>query len=84
MNLVDTQKLSLVTTPFVLALQYFGAEKGIFSFERNPRTFSYAICTLFIALPILTHILSLLNHRWDVLLSRICRNKDTEIDEEDP
>ncbi|KAF3034718.1 hypothetical protein E8E12_007033 [Didymella heteroderae] len=68
---LDTNKLFLVTTPFVLALQYFGAEKDIFSFERNPRTFSYAICILFCALPILTYCLSLLNQRWDDFSKRI-------------
>lgn len=71
LDCIDIFKLFLVTTPFVLALQYFGAEKDIFSFERNPRTFSYAICILFCALPILTYGLSLLNQRWDDFSKRI-------------
>lgn len=78
----DTGKLFLVTTPFVLALQYFGAEKDIFSFERNPRTFSYAICILFITLPILTYVLSLLNHHWDALHGRICGKNELDLFEE--
>lgn len=78
----DTRKLFLVTTPFVLALQYFGAEKDIFSFERNPRTFSYAICILFCALPILTYGLSMLNQRWDEFSKRFFGKADSEDDHE--
>ncbi|KAJ8113691.1 hypothetical protein OPT61_g4239 [Boeremia exigua] len=77
-------QLFLVTTPFILALQYFGAEKDIFSFERNPRNFSYAICVLFITLPVLTYVLSSLNLYWEMLLSRICGKKGTNTDEESP
>ena len=64
-------QLFLITTPFILALQYFGADKDIFSFERNPRTFSYTICVLFCALPILTYGLSLLNQTWDNFVRRL-------------
>jgi hypothetical protein len=61
----------LITTPFILALQYFGAEKDIFSFDRNPRTFSYAICVLFCVLPLLTYGLGLLNQSWDALMRKM-------------
>ncbi|UPX18040.1 uncharacterized protein EKO05_0008363 [Ascochyta rabiei] len=64
-------QMFLITTPVILALQYFGAEKDIFSFERNPKTFSYTVCVLFFALPILTYALSLLNRTWDNLIRRI-------------
>jgi hypothetical protein len=75
--------LFLVTTPFVLALQYFGAEKDIFSFERNPRTFSYAIVILFCALPLLTYVVSLLNRRWDEFSKRVFGVTEPEVDEID-
>ena len=54
-------QMFLITTPFILALQYFGADKDIFSFDRNPRTFSYTICVLFCVLPLLTYGPGLLN-----------------------
>ncbi|KAJ4343973.1 hypothetical protein N0V95_006489 [Ascochyta clinopodiicola] len=76
-------QMFLITTPFILALQYFGAEKDIFSFERNPKTFSYTICVLFCALPILTYALSLLNQTWDNFVRRILgktRPEDTKDD----
>ena len=76
-------QLFLITTPFILALQYFGAEKDIFSFERNPRTFTYAVCVLFCALPILTYVLSLLNQSWDNLVRRFL-GKTKSTDEERP
>jgi hypothetical protein len=75
-------QLFLITTPFILALQYFGAEKDIFSFDRNPRTFSYTICVLFCALPILTYALSLVNQSWDNLVRRILprvKSEDVEV-----
>jgi hypothetical protein len=64
-------QMFLITTPFILALQYFGAEKDIFSFDRNPRTFSYAICVLFCVLPLLTYGLGLLNQSWDALMRKM-------------
>jgi hypothetical protein len=60
-----------VITPFILALQYFGAERDIFSFDRNPKTFSFTICILFCALPILTYALSLLNNSWDHFVPKL-------------
>jgi hypothetical protein len=74
-------QLFLITTPFILALQYFGAEKDIFSFDRNPRTFSYTICVLFCALPILTYALSLLNQSWDNFFRKIFRRSKSEDEE---
>jgi hypothetical protein len=35
-------KLLLFTTPLAIVLQYFGSEKEIFSFDRNPKTFVLA------------------------------------------
>ncbi|KAF1929712.1 uncharacterized protein M421DRAFT_91531 [Didymella exigua CBS 183.55] len=80
-TLVNVQ-LFLVTTPFVLALQYFGAEKDIFSFEKNPRTFSYAICVLFCALPLLTYGLGFLNQRWDKFSRRWFGKSKSEADQD--
>lgn len=64
-------QMFLITTPFILALQYFGAEKDIFSFDRNPRTFSYTICVLFCALPMLTYGLGMLNKGWDNFMRKM-------------
>jgi hypothetical protein len=72
-------QMFLITTPFILALQYFGAEKDIFSFDRNPRTFSYTICVLFCVLPLLTYGLGLLNQSWDTLMRKmIGKTRDTD------
>ncbi|KAI8935690.1 hypothetical protein NX059_007211 [Plenodomus lindquistii] len=46
----------LITTPFVIALQYFGADKQIFpSFDRNPRNFIFSLCVLSASLLALTY-----------------------------
>lgn len=50
-----------VTTPFVIALQYFGAEHDIFAFERTSATFVYALCILFCGIPVLVYALGVLN-----------------------
>ncbi|KAH8726341.1 hypothetical protein GQ44DRAFT_771521 [Phaeosphaeriaceae sp. PMI808] len=44
-----------ITTPLLLALQYFGSETRIFAFDRNPKTFVIALCVLIFALPCLTY-----------------------------
>jgi hypothetical protein len=46
-----------ITAPVTLVLQYFGSERAIFSFERNPRTFGIAIVIVFSTLPLLTFAL---------------------------
>lgn len=47
-----------MTTPFVLVLQYFGADQPIFSFfERTPRNFGISFCVLALAFPLLTIVL---------------------------
>lgn len=74
-------QLFLITTPFILALQYFGAEKDIFSFDRNPRTFSYTICVLFCALPILTYLLSLANQSWNNFVRKLFPRTKSEDEE---
>jgi hypothetical protein len=50
-------QLIWITTPLILGLQYFGADRQIFSFERNGRTFILAVCIVFLALPVLTFAL---------------------------
>jgi hypothetical protein len=46
----------------VLALQYFGAEKDIFPFERNIKSFVIALIILIFALPCLTYGLDSLGY----------------------
>jgi hypothetical protein len=41
----------------VLSLQYFGAEKDIFPFDRNAKTFVIALFVLLFALPSLAYVL---------------------------
>lgn len=72
----------LITTPFILALQYFGAEKDIFSFDRNPRTFSYTICALFCVLLILTYGLGFLSQSWDAIMRKMFGRMKHEDEEE--
>jgi hypothetical protein len=46
-----------ITTPFVIVLQYFGADQPIFSFfERNPRNFGISFCILAFAFPLITFV----------------------------
>ncbi|KAF2630856.1 hypothetical protein BU25DRAFT_408133 [Macroventuria anomochaeta] len=40
----------LFTTPFILALQYFGAEREIFSFDRNTKNFICCVIVLMLIL----------------------------------
>lgn len=51
-----------VTTPFILALQYFGTEKPIFpKFDKSPKNFFIALCVLGSVLPLLTWIFTRLD-----------------------
>ncbi|KAI8935688.1 hypothetical protein NX059_007209 [Plenodomus lindquistii] len=50
-------ELLLFTTPFAMVLQYFGSEKDIFSFKRNPTTFIIATLVLMLVLRLLTLLL---------------------------
>jgi hypothetical protein len=49
-----------ITTPLLLALQYFGGDKDIFPFERNTKSFFVAILILVFTLPCLTYGLKFL------------------------
>ncbi|XPS79207.1 hypothetical protein M3J07_011210 [Ascochyta lentis] len=54
-------QLLLVTTAFVIALQYFCSERALFAFERNVRTFWISIGVLIPSLLILTLALHVLD-----------------------
>lgn len=54
-----------VATPFILSLQYFGAENKIFSFDRSSRTFLYSVVILLFSLPVLILSLNSINKYWD-------------------
>ncbi|KAH7072767.1 hypothetical protein BKA63DRAFT_567359 [Paraphoma chrysanthemicola] len=58
-----------VTTPIILVLQYFGAERPIFAFERNTRSFVLALLVVFAALPLLIFLLGLVEHLKQIVLS---------------
>lgn len=50
-----------ITTPTLVALQYFGADQPIFtSFDRSPRNFVISLCILALALPVLTGVFDFL------------------------
>jgi hypothetical protein len=62
----------------ILALQYFGAEKAIFTFERSPQAFVFGILILFCLLPLLTYALGLIHQGWDEFRRKLYgRAKDT-------
>ena len=56
-RLLTSHQLLLFTTPFGMVLQYFGSEKDIFSFTRNPKSFVVATLILMLVLRILTLLL---------------------------
>jgi hypothetical protein len=61
-----------ITTPCLVVLQYFGAERPIFtSFDRNPRNFGISLCILTFALPILTFVFSLVCDMYDYVILRM-------------
>jgi hypothetical protein len=48
--LIYAVQIILFTTPFILALQYFGSERDIFSFDRNMKNFVFCVLVLMAAL----------------------------------
>jgi hypothetical protein len=72
-----------VSTPLLLALQYFGAEGDILPFKRNIKSFVAVVLILLFALPCLAYCLDLLGHRIIKLSERDGlrmhrRNEDSE------
>jgi hypothetical protein len=65
-----------ITTPLVLALQYFGAEKDIFPFERNIKSFLIAWVILLFSLPCLTYGLDALGDLMADIRKRTIKNPD--------
>ncbi|UPX18038.1 uncharacterized protein EKO05_0008361 [Ascochyta rabiei] len=74
-------QLFLITTPFFLALQYFGAEKDIFSFDRSPKTFGITCAILLCALPLAMCILGYANKFWYEYIRRESRRNMDDDDE---
>ncbi|KAH4056241.1 hypothetical protein HBH98_032090 [Parastagonospora nodorum] len=60
-----------VTTPVLLALQYFGVDKDILPFERNPTSFIIALVILIFVLPCLTYGLSYSKTKLKALFDRM-------------
>jgi hypothetical protein len=64
LSIANLNKMFSITTPFFVALQYFGADHAIFpSLDRTPRNFFISLCVLWLALPALTWISSTLQNR---------------------
>lgn len=58
-----------------MVLQYFGAERPIFSFERNAKSFAIAICVVFFTFPVLVYMLNSLERVREVAVVKIFGNK---------
>jgi len=48
-----TKELTQLITPVIVTLQYFSAQKPIFSFERNAKNFIATVCILALIFPLL-------------------------------
>lgn len=62
--------LLIITTAVVIALQYFCSDQALFSFERNPRTFSISLCVLVPGLLLIFFGLHALDHVKAVSIAR--------------
>lgn len=64
-----------LTTPFVIALQYFGADRPIFpSFEQNPKNFILSLIVLGTALPLITCAINLIERLLPMIGKKKVRN----------
>lgn len=61
----------MLTTAFVIALQYFCSERALFAFERSPRTFWISIAVLVPSLLALSFALHALDRLKDVFARRL-------------
>lgn len=59
-NCLSTHQMLVITSPLLIALQYFGGDRDIFPFDRNLRNFFIALAVLCVSLPALTFGLSYL------------------------
>jgi hypothetical protein len=65
-----------ITTPFLVALQYFSADQPIFtSFDRSPRNFCISLFILALAFPLLTWAFNSLYDLIDSVISRLIVKK---------
>jgi len=72
-----------ITTPFLVALQYFSADQPIFtSFDRSPRNFVISLCILALAFPLLVWGFNNLHCLVVSVIRRLSGKKSR--DEEDP
>jgi hypothetical protein len=70
-----------ITTPFLMALQYFSADQPIFtSFDRNPRNFCISLLILALAFPFLTWVFNSLYSIFDSVINRLCVKKPRDRD----
>jgi len=71
-----------ITTPFLVALQYFSADQPIFtSFDRSPRNFIISLCILALAFPLVVWGCNSLYCLVNSAIHRLCATKAR--DEED-
>lgn len=60
-----------VTTPCILVLQYFSAERDLFAFQRTPKTFAVSVIVIMVSLTCITLLLHILGETKDRIFWRI-------------
>jgi hypothetical protein len=58
----------------IVVLQYFGSERAIFAFERNPKSFILALLVVFFALPLLTVVFGYFERAQRALFAALALN----------
>ncbi|KAJ4362385.1 hypothetical protein N0V83_010478 [Neocucurbitaria cava] len=74
---VEKSQLFLLISPVVLALLYFTTEKGIFSFERNAKSFIMSVFILFLVATLLFFILSRMDKIKASVIHSLVRKRGT-------
>lgn len=64
----------MLTTAFIIALQYFCSERALFAFDRSPRAFWISIAILIPSLLILSIFLHTLDTVKDQLAKKLFKN----------
>lgn len=76
--LLTNAKVVMITSPLLIALQYFGADRDIFHFERNTKTFLIALALLCVTIPSLTLPLSYIDRIQQRFQSKKGRHPDAD------
>lgn len=63
----------MLTTAFVIALQYFCSERALFAFDRSPQAFWISIAVLIPSLLALSFALHVFDRLKDALTESLCK-----------